>query len=145
MSRSFISFIYNWYSTKLYSTYLFYELCMTCIQHPECCQDSDKVEMVVMDLLSGKKSKSQLDSFMVFYEQEIKDLIVLDVIYFQHLPRQCHVYGSDGTVYYDTFKKAVIDKLKDRFRYQNVVYCDHQLEIISNILIPTEYVLHKMQ
>lgn len=124
---------------------MFYELCMRHIQQPECCQDSDRAEMVVRDLLSGKKSKFQLDPFMVFCEQEIKDLIALDVPYFQHSPGQCHVYGSDGTVYYDIFKKATIDELKDRLRNRNVVYRDRQLEIISNVLIPTEYVLHQMQ
>ena len=124
---------------------MFYELCMRRIQQPECCQDLFKADQVVRDLLSGKESKFKLDPFMVFCEQEVKDLLALDIPYFQHSPGECHVYSSDGTVYYNIFKKLTLNDLMERFKDRNAVYRDRQIEIISNVLIPTEYVLRQMQ
>ena len=123
---------------------MFYELCIRRIQQPGCCVSEERAKEEISTILSGKESQYLFDAFMIFKNVETEDLLQLDIPYFQHMPGEKSVYSSMGVVYTDVFTKTAVDDMRERFLSRNTSYRDRQVEIVKNILIPTEHVLMQL-
>ena len=57
------------------------------------------------------------------------------------MPGEKSVCTSRGDTFTNIFTRTAVDDMRERFLTRNTGYRDRQLEIIENILIPTEHVL----